>query len=259
MTDAQITESKHKGGRMEVLIYIFGAIAAILAILIGVFLYYHKQTPAIWAVFFAIFFTALACCLQWQMWVWKQDESNKSTHELPETELHGYLIPANDPSPQTPCKEQSPPNAVTIFVGTNAAWITDTPVVVLQVLEQNILTLYNTPDGLSVSAKVFSEDGKIVADIENNEFNVNPNNYFKVKRPDRSSLLVYDQQARLVLNVRFLNTTNIKVSGIFDVPNQKPIIIDDEKINRPSNIAGNCFKKKSVVISIGENNNFIGG
>lgn len=177
--------------------------------------------------------------------------------ELPETELHGYLVPAADPTPQTPCKNP-PPNAATIFLGTNAAWIIDTPVVIVRVDGLDLLTLKNTPDGLSVFAKVFSDDSKIIADIENNEFNVNPNNYFKVKRLDKSSLIVYDQQDRAVLNVRFLNPKNIRVSGIFNAPNQKPIIIDDKKINRPSPMAGSCFKNVPFIIQFKGEENAIG-
>ena len=62
---------------MEVIIYVLGAIAALLAIFIGVFLYYHKQTLAIWATFIAITITALACCLQLKSWAWKQSELTK--------------------------------------------------------------------------------------------------------------------------------------------------------------------------------------
>ena len=70
---------------MEVLIYFSLGIAAILAIFVTVFLYYHKQTYAIWAVFFAVLFTTFAGCLQWQIWVWKQSdtETNKPTLEQP--------------------------------------------------------------------------------------------------------------------------------------------------------------------------------
>lgn len=183
---------------------------------------------------------------------------NLSPPEMPETELHGYLIPAKDPSPKTPCKKR-PPNAVTIFVGGNAVWITDSPVVIVRVDDVDLLTLNNASNGLSISAKVFSDDSKIVADIENNEFSVNPNNYFKVKRPDKSSLIVYDQQARDVLNIRFLNPANIRVSGIFNAPNQKPVIIDDEKIFRPSQFTGNCWGKIPYIIQIKGEENSIGG
>lgn len=147
-----------------------------------------------------------------------------------ETELHGILIPANDPSPPNPCGVL-PEAAVTMILGNMYAWTTHFPMTVLWAHGHELITIGKTDDGLSVSAKVFSADGRIVADLEDNEFHVNPNNYFKVKRPDRSTLIVYDQQDRSVLRVRYLNPKTIRFSGIFHYPPQfVPLVVDEEKV-----------------------------
>ena len=72
----------------------------------------------------------------------------------------------------------------------------------------------------------------MVATIENNEFRINPNNYFYIERPDRHTLIVRDQQNRECLNVRFLNPAAIKVLGVFEFPTAKipAIVIDKEKV-----------------------------
>ncbi len=67
---------------MQVIIFSLVTIATIVTVFVGIFLYYHKQTPAIWAVFIAIVLFTLAGCLQWQEWVWKQsDLHNAQTSE----------------------------------------------------------------------------------------------------------------------------------------------------------------------------------
>ncbi len=126
-----------------------------------------------------------------------------SSEQVQESETHGLLVPANDPDPPNPCRD-IPAQAMRIFLGNSACWTTETRHTVLQVANQPIISLRRAERGLAVSSKVFSADGRIVAELIDNRFHINPNNYFRTERPDRHSLLVYDQQARLVLSVRYL-------------------------------------------------------
>ena len=102
-----------------------------------------------------------------------------------------------------------------------------------------------------IASRVYSADGRIVAHVIDNEFHVNPNNYFRMERRDRHTLLVYDQRARLVLSVRYLNPLAIKLLGVFNYPGRLPVIIGEHQ----TLIAGNrfsryCFGNSRIDISI---------
>ena len=95
------------------------------------------------------------------------------------------------------------------------------------------LTLDRDPKnrGINVTMDVFGADEKIVVGIEKNEFTVNPNNYYRMKRPDKSTLVVLDQYKKEVLNIRYLNRRAIKLSALLYYPGvQGPIEIDDDGI-----------------------------
>ncbi|HLL72316.1 MAG TPA: hypothetical protein VK363_12820 [Pyrinomonadaceae bacterium] len=73
------------------------AVAAIGAIVIGILLYYHKQTPTVWVTFASILAVTLAFCLQWQEGIWKAQQTAKSAP--PPT-----LTAASSPTPLEPPK-----------------------------------------------------------------------------------------------------------------------------------------------------------
>jgi len=91
-------------------------------------------------------------------------------------------------------------------MGGSVAWSTHFPLTIVNIAGKDLLSVQRDPKGgLSVSAKIFDAEGKIIADIEDDEFTINQNNYFKRKRPDASTLIVYDQYDQPVLNIRYLN------------------------------------------------------
>lgn len=68
-------------------------------------------------------------------------------------------------------------------------------------------------DGLLVSAIIHSLDGKVIAEIRNNEWRLNPNNYFH-KNFDKSALEVIDEYGIPILQVEYLDGNNIKIGGV---------------------------------------------
>ncbi|MGC9995145.1 MAG: hypothetical protein ABSE79_07465 [Terriglobia bacterium] len=81
-------------------------------------------------------------------------------------------------------------------------------------------------DQICLGVRIFGRDGRIVAEIRDNEFSSNPNNYFRKERPDKSTLIVYDQEDKKVLDVRFLNPTTVRFLGILNYPNSMgPLVI----------------------------------
>lgn len=173
-----------------------------------------------------------------------------SSEQAQESETHGLLVPANDPDPPNPCRD-IPPQAMRIFLGNSTCWTTETRHTVLQIANQPIISLRRVERDLAVSSKIFSADGRIVAELIDNRFHINPNNYFRMERPDKHSLLVYDQQARLVLSVRFLNPLAVELLGIFNYPNRPPVIIEEDQATiRGITLSRNCFGSNHVDITI---------
>ncbi len=79
-------------------------------------------------------------------------------------------------------------------------------VVVLKVKGQELIRLNLTPEGAYVSATIIREDGRVVAQIRENEYAVNPNTHFESPiRVDKSTIRVRDRNGEQALYARFLN------------------------------------------------------
>ena len=134
------------------------------------------------------------------------------------TKTTGTLHPSNDPLPDTPPTVRIPQDALRMYLGDACAYTTQASIVILRIAGKDLLAMKRSKAGLLINAKIFSQDGRIIADIEDNEFSVNPNNYFKIKRPDTSSLVVYDQNDNEALNVRYGSKSMLRVLGRFYSP-----------------------------------------
>jgi hypothetical protein len=111
--------------------------------------------------------------------------------EPQETEYHGFLLPAAEPMPPNPCGE-IPGTALAIFLGRSAAYSSASPHVVIRIRGEEVLSFERAHGEIAINARVFSRNGRIVAEIRRNEFFINPNNYFRRERPDSPSLIVFD-------------------------------------------------------------------
>lgn len=127
--------------------------------------------------------------------------------------LHGFLIPDSDPMPNgcAPAGDQ-----ITMYLGARAVRTAHFPLTVVRVRNSSVLVVNRTGEGnLGISLEIKSVDGKIVAKVDDNEFVINQNNYFDMKRPDRSSLTVLDQYGAEVLNARYMNVRAFSLSAKF--------------------------------------------
>lgn len=146
----------------------------------------------------------------------------------PRPELHGLLIPANDPRPGYPLPAEIGDDAVVVFLG-DSRLITKGKVTGIEVMGQKLISVTTGAEGaIAISARVISPANKVVAQITENEFYVNPDNFFRMRRDDWHTLEVVDQVGNQVLYVRYLNPTTIKVLGSFYIPNQPPTIIAED-------------------------------
>jgi hypothetical protein len=145
-------------------------------------------------------------------------------------DISGMLVPDNAPTPPYPCPKVIPEDEIKIFLGKNIlGYQSKFPLTILRIAGEDLLSVNKTKKGFLVSAKVFSYDGNIVAQIEDNKFYIKRDNYFRLERPNKHTLVVHDQQARKVLDFYYINPTTIKITGIFSLPNRRPIIFDEEE------------------------------
>jgi hypothetical protein len=118
-----------------------------------------------------------------------------------------------------------------IFLGNSSAtWTTGDQMAALRFGKQEVLTVRRTAKGIAVSAAVFSADGRAVAQIIDNHFYINPNNFFRSERSDSHSLVVYDQQAQEVLRIRYLNPLSVKVTGVFYSLKSQLVLVKEDEI-----------------------------
>lgn len=70
---------------MQVAIYACGAIGGIGAIIIGLLIHYHKETPLVWTTFTTVVVSILGICLLWQSKVWEKQLIANQTEQLKKT------------------------------------------------------------------------------------------------------------------------------------------------------------------------------
>ncbi len=163
-----------------------------------------------------------------------------------ETDVSGYLIPANDPTPPIPSQcnrmgQTVPPDAIALYLGTSMAWSSGEGIRVITIAGKDVLTIYRSQEGIYLDAAVVGANGLYIAKIEKNKFLRNPKTSWYQNRPDRSTLEIHDDQDRVVLYVRYLNPTAIKVRGIFYHPNGRPLIIEEDKMRTPGGMVLSRF------------------
>ncbi len=148
--------------------------------------------------------------------------------------LHGCLIPDNKPTPNTPTC-QIPANGIALFFGNNSvAYITEFPHIVIQLDNEPLLIINKLNNRITLSGKFFSRDGKIVAKLSSNTFEVSSNNKFSIERPDRHTLIVFGPEDEQTLNVEFVNPSVIKIMSEYYLPhpnlypNLQSLIIDED-------------------------------
>lgn len=179
-------------------------------------------------------------------WVWSLRWVEK--REL--QQLFGVLIPDNKPTPPN-CCGTIPPNAIALFFGNSVSYTSAFPHTVIEVGKTQLLVINKDKDKITISANFFSKDGKIVAELKDNKFQVNPNNYFRIERPNYHILIVFDQENNQAINVEYINPSVIKLLGKFYLPNKPPIIINEESQNFGGmDLSNICFGESIVDIHI---------
>jgi hypothetical protein len=87
--------------------------------------------------------------------------------------------------------------------------------VVVQPFGRNVpFSLERNENGLLISMRIQSIDGKIVAEIRRNKWRLNQNNYF-LKNFDEHALEVVGQDGVTYLQIEYLDTITLRIGGVF--------------------------------------------
>jgi hypothetical protein len=211
---------------MEIAAYIAGALAVITGVVAGMLFSMGHRDAGLWSTCATILLVVVGTFCWVQDRLWKPSD---------------ILLPANEATPNLnipPGRPSGvPEEAVTvakgemiIFVGDFAVSTAESSFVVLNLYGKDLLKITKIRNGISVSADIWDEDGKIFATIEKNKFRVNPNKTIPLIRPDPHTLIVEDERKVRVLSVRFLNPSTVKIAGIFRAGGRYPVIVGENDI-----------------------------
>jgi hypothetical protein len=146
-----------------------------------------------------------------------------------EIQLSTQLYPGNQ-TLALPFKDDAPPGALKVVIGSNLAWTTKMPQTVLMMRGEKMIEI-DKKDGknqLVISTlRLFDDRDNIIARIDADGFWVE--NSTRSKRPDPSTLVVYDHSDNEALRIVFLNQTTLSITGIFrhaGVP--RPVVVTDD-------------------------------
>ena len=205
----------------------FLSVALGLALLVNIALGFQGK-PVVWLGYgIVVVLLGIGACT-WSYAIWNS-----------EPKYSGLLIPANDPLPPEYAALQASisSNDVCLSLGNNTVIVKGTNrVPVIRVSGTTLLSLEKTPDGASVDGMFFGKNGNVVTIITNNHFLINQFNQLSMARPDKSTLIVRDQQAVEVVNIRFLRPSVFRLTGTIRLPNQREITITTNFLTLPNHL-----------------------
>ena len=121
-----------------------------------------------------------------------------------------------------------PDSAMILFLGNAVAWTSTFPHSVITQAGEDLITINRSNDGIVISAKFFDKTGKIVCEIVDNAFHLNNNNVFRMERPPHG-LKVFNDEARCVLEVDFINEHAVRFFGDFYLRNGLHVIMTPDQ------------------------------
>lgn len=151
-----------------------------------------------------------------------------------ETEVHGWLLPASEPTPPNTCDahEKIPLGSLLFVAGTNAIVSTSQgKSLVISVGNNNQLFVERDGDKLAFDAEIHDNSGSLVARVIRNEFHLISGEYsYQERSDDRSKLTVYDKQGNEMLYVDYANPTTVIIRGMFVGQDGTRVKIDSNQI-----------------------------
>jgi hypothetical protein len=151
---------------------------------------------------------------------------------IAETEVRKLpiLFVGKDPNPGHLYDQKVPSGGLRVYLGAYLAWSDKFPHIVVQMCDEEILTIDRRPNGSIVLSvlRLYDERGKIILRFDGGEFWSADG--IRVKRPDKSTIVVYNTSDKEVLNVKLLNLQSVYITGVFHYPGIRPIIVDTTRV-----------------------------
>jgi hypothetical protein len=172
--------------------------------------------------------------------------------KVPEVEVIGTLQPGTEPIPSNDVCSMAKPDALRILIGDNTI-ARDIPgkFIALKIGRCDVVSMKRTSQGVSVDADLYDGDGKLIARIRNKEIKALSGEKSSVERGgDLSTLIIKDETGRETLFMRYLNTTTIRVRGIFGCPGHKTVIVKDDETVPGMFMSKSCLLNNGVAIAI---------
>lgn len=193
-------------------------VCTIIPLLLSGFLNHFAHKP--WILYFPLAALALGVLYFGHLAIrqLEPDSSNNPT----------VITPDSKPRPKT--SFNVPDDKFLLILGDFLAWKADLPMIVLMQREEPLITLNKEPRGMSLSARFFNADGKIVAEIDRNEIHTNPANFWRLTK-SAHRLTIFNDEAKVVADVEYLNPRTVKILGRFFARNGFPIALNEDGID----------------------------
>lgn len=179
-------------------------------------------------------FGLIGLALFWPGWLSPSKTSpTDRLQQIPFTddEVHGWLKPANHPTPRNGCDTTAQPDDIKILIGDNGIVRTGYgKIIALEIGSCEALSIERSPQGVFVNAEFNDGSGASPVRIKNNEiFAQNGQTYSARQTRDFSSIKVVNKPGDLILDAEFLNPTTLKVNGSFGCTGGKSIAVKDDQ------------------------------
>ena len=195
---------------MEVAGVLLGTLFGILALLCGIALSTGHRDVGLWIGCAATIAAVISGCCFYQAHLWKLDAQVLTHGNGPTPPIKFPTVPIEfNYKP-----EVIPDSAMILFLGNAVAWTSTFPCGAIKQAGEDLITINKSKDGILISAKFFDKNGKVLCEIVDNTFHLNPNNVFRKETPPHG-LKVFNDEARCVLEVDFINEHAVQFFGDF--------------------------------------------
>lgn len=190
-----------------------------------------------------------------------QMDSNKGSADqkhppIDLTKNEGVLLPDNLLMPPAPKGCEIPDDALAIFYGGSVTWTQRDFQKVFKMAGEDMLVFERRNGSIVLTLlRIYDDGGSIIARIDEDGFWVAPQ--VRKKRPDKSTLIVYDQRDIEVLRLHFLNPRALSVQGMLrnpKLPGYSVTITNEFVRYMPGNftLSGNCTGNAQEVLGFEE-------
>jgi|GEM_PF-4956002 len=145
-------------------------------------------------------------------------------------------------------------NPLFVYFGTCIGVSSHMPHTILQMHDEPMLTVDRDKRGNLIiqTLKIFDANDDIVIWFDNHKYRMGPT-AMRPERPDPHSIVVHDRTATEVLNLRFLNSQTLLLTGLFRYKGRSAQVFDDHvQIGTLRMVKGFFFENRADIIVGGE-------